>query len=101
MYIALIDFPVLARDRDAVLAALARDAAEARALPGNIDFRLFPDATEPERITLLHRWADKAGFDAYIASPTFARIGAEIRPLMAGAPVSLRMHAQEDSLVTG
>ncbi|MGR3323511.1 MAG: putative quinol monooxygenase [Pseudooceanicola sp.] len=101
MYIAMIDFPVLERDRATVLSALARDAAEARAMPGNLGFRVLGDTERPEEVAILHRWRDKADFEAYLASPTFARIGAEIRPLMAGAPVSLRMHAQEDETLNG
>lgn len=101
MYIALIDFPVLAQDRATVLSVLAEGAAAARAMPGNLGFRVMIEADRPDEVSLLHRWADRGDFDAYIASPVFAEMGRQIRPLMAGAPVSLRMQAQEDATVTG
>ena len=50
---------------------------------------------------ILHRWADKAGFDAYLASDLFAEMGGALRALMAGPPVSLRLTAQEDASVNG
>ncbi|MGH1425517.1 MAG: putative quinol monooxygenase [Pseudooceanicola sp.] len=97
MYVAIIDFPILDQDRARALAALSRDAKAARAMPGNLAFRVLSDAKNTEQITVLHRWEDKAACDAYVGSPLFTRIGEEIRPLMAGAPVSLRLHAHEDA----
>ncbi len=100
MYIAQIDFPILAQDRDTVIAAFAPGAARAREMEGNLAFRILLDA-EDEAVTILHRWRDKRDFEAYLASAAFAEIGQAVRPLMAGAPVSLRMRAEEDETVAG
>ena len=99
MYLALVDFPVT--DRDAAAAILARDSQAARAMPGNLDYRALTDAQDESRVLILHRWTDKAGFDAYAASDLFKQMGGELRALMTGAPLSLRLHAQEDETVIG
>lgn len=99
MYLALIDFPVT--DRDAAAAILTRDCARARSMPGNLDYRALTDAEDDTRILILHRWTDKAGFDAYLASDLFAQMGGDLRALMSAPPVSLRMRAEEDATVTG
>lgn len=99
MYVALVDFPVT--DSAAATAILQRDAAAARAMAGNLDYRALTDAEDPTRVLILHRWADKAGFDAYLASDLFAEMGGALRALMSGPPVSLRLTAQEDATVKG
>ncbi|OWU85075.1 hypothetical protein ATO6_08450 [Oceanicola sp. 22II-s10i] len=101
MYIAIVTFPVAPADRPRATALLARDAAEARAMPGNLSFDVLTAAAAEDSVTVLHRWQDKSGLAAYLASPAFARIGAEVRPLMTGAPVSLRLIAEDDETLTG
>lgn len=99
MYLALVDFPVT--DRDAAATILARDCAQARAMPGNLDYRALTDAENTDRMVILHRWTDKAGFDAYAASDLFKEMGGALRALMSGPPVSLRLRAEEDATITG
>jgi quinol monooxygenase YgiN len=99
MYLALVDFPVT--DRAAAAEILARDCAHARAMPGNLDYRALTDAETVDRVVILHRWTDKAAFDAYGASELFREMGGALRALMSGPPVSLRLRAEEDEIVTG
>ena len=99
MFLALVDFPVT--DSAAATAILHRDAAAARTMAGNLDYRALTDAEDPTRVLILHRWTDKAGFDAYLVSDLFAEMGGALRALISGPPVSLRLTAQEDSTVNG
>lgn len=99
MYIALIEFPT--HDPKAASEILAQDNQAARALPGNIDYRALRDIENPERFLILHRWTDKSSFEAYSASELFAALGPRLRSLMSGPPISLRLTAQEDEVVTG
>ncbi|GGE39757.1 hypothetical protein GCM10011360_29260 [Primorskyibacter flagellatus] len=99
MYIALVDFGVT--DPAAAEALLTRDCAQARAMPGNINYRALRDVEDPARMVILHRWTDKAAFAAYMASDLFAGLAPAMRGLMNGAPTSLRMTAEEDVTVAG
>jgi quinol monooxygenase YgiN len=93
MLIAVLDLHTTATDRSAALAQLDRERDEIRAMPGNLDFRVYAARDSEEDVTVLHEWADEASFAAYLASDSFARSGAVLRPLMSAPPVSRRFHA--------
>ena len=101
MYVALVTFPVRPDAVPEALRILSRDVEEARALPGNIDYRVLQDPTAPTRFSLLHRWRGKEAFEAYTESPLFARLGPALRDLMSGPPESLRMLAEVDQTMNG
>ena len=93
MLIAVLDLHTTATDRSAALAQLDRERDEIRAMPGNLDFRVYAARDSEEDVTVLHEWADEPSFAAYLASESFARSGAVLRPLMSAPPVSRRFHA--------
>ncbi len=93
MLIAVLDLRTTAPDRAAALAQLDAEREEIRAMPGNLDFRVFAARDNEEDVTVLHEWADEPSFADYLASESFARPGAVLRPLMSAAPVSRRFHA--------
>lgn len=93
MLIAVLDLHTTATDRSAALAQLDRERDEIRAMPGNLDFRVYAARDSEEDVTVLHEWADEPSFAAYLASDSFARSGAVLRPLMSAPPVSRRFHA--------
>ena len=93
MLIAILDFSTAATDRTAALAQLDAERDEIRAMPGNVAFRVYASRDDDTQITVLHEWADEPSFAGYLASDAFVRSGEVLRPLMAGAPVSRRFHA--------
>jgi quinol monooxygenase YgiN len=93
MFIALLDLRTAAADRGAVLAQLDSERDEIRAMPGNLDFRVYAARDNEVAVTAIHEWADQPAFAAYLASEAFARSGAVIRPLVTRPPVSRRFHA--------
>ena len=93
MLIALLDLHTTADDRAAALAQLDRERDEIRAMPGNLDFRVYAARDNGEDVLVLHEWADEPSFAAYLASAVFARSGEVLRPLMAAPPVSRRFRA--------
>ncbi len=93
MLIAVLDLHTTATDRAAALAQLDRERDEIRAMPGNLDFRVYAARDSEGDLTVLHEWADEPSFAAYLASESFARSGAVLGPLMSAPPVSRRFHA--------
>ena len=93
MFIAILDLRTTPADRAAALAQLESERDEIRAMPGNLDFRVYAARDSEEDVTVLHEWADEPSFAAYLASDSFARSGAVLRPLMSAPPVSRRFHA--------
>jgi len=94
MLIAIVDFSTSASDRPAALAQLDGECEQVRAMPGNIAFRVYASREDETAITIVHEWADEASFAGYQASDAFARSGTVLRPMMTGAPVSRRFHAE-------
>ena len=76
MLIAVLDVRTTATDRAVALAQLDSERDEIRAMPGNLDFRVYA-----------------ASFAAYLSSEAFARSGAVLRPLLTAPPVSRRFRA--------
>lgn len=93
MLIALLDVHTTPDDRAAALAQLDGEREEIRAMPGNLDFRVYAARDNGGDVMVIHEWADEASFAVYLASDSFARSGAVLRPLMAAPPVSRRFHA--------
>jgi quinol monooxygenase YgiN len=93
MLIAVLDLHTTAAGRAAALAQLDAEREEIRAMPGNLDFRVYASRDNEEDVSVIHEWADERSFAAYLASESFARSGAVLRPLMSAPPVSRRFHA--------
>jgi quinol monooxygenase YgiN len=93
MLIAVLDLHTTAPDRAQALAQLDAEREEIRAMPGNLDFRVYAARDDAGDVAVIHEWADEASFAAYLASASFARSGAVLRPLMSAPPVSRRFHA--------
>jgi|tagenome__1003787_1003787.scaffolds.fasta_scaffold19573055_2 quinol monooxygenase YgiN len=94
MFIAIVDFSTAAADRPAALAQLDGERDRVRAMPGNLAFRVYAAREDETRTSIVHEWADRASFDDYVRSESFARSGEVLRPIMTGAPVSRRFHAE-------
>jgi len=94
VFIAILDFSTSVSDRPAALAQLDGERDEVRAMPGNLAFRVYASREDESRVTVVHEWADETSFAGYVASSSFARSGAVLRPLMAGPPVSRRFRAE-------
>jgi quinol monooxygenase YgiN len=93
MFIAVVDFSTASADRPAALAQLDGEAAQVRAMPGNIAFRVYASREDDGGITIVHEWADEPSFAAYQESDAFARSGRVLRPMMTGTAVSRRFRA--------
>jgi quinol monooxygenase YgiN len=94
VFIAILDFSTATADRPAALAQLDGERDEIRAMPGNLDFRVYASRDDQTRIAVVHEWDDEASFAGYLKSESFARSGEIIRPIMTGAPVSRRFRAE-------
>jgi quinol monooxygenase YgiN len=93
MLIAVLDLRTTARDRAVALAQLDSERDEIRAMPGNLDFRVYAARANEEDVAVIHEWADEPSFAAYLSSGAFARSGAVLRPLLTAPPVSRRFSA--------
>ena len=94
MLIAILDFSTAVGDRPAALAQLDGERDQIRIMPGNVAFRVYASRENETRITVIHEWDDEESFAGYLESDSFARSGKVLRPIMAGAPVSRRFHAE-------
>ena len=93
MLIAVLDLRTTPADRSAALAQLDGEREEIRAMPGNLDFRVYAARDDEESVVVLHEWADEPSFADYLSSDAFARSGAVLRPLVTAPPVSRRFRA--------
>jgi quinol monooxygenase YgiN len=91
--IAILDLRLAPADRPAALAQLDREGEEIRAMPGNLDFRVYAGRADAEAVAVIHEWDDEQSFAGYLASDAFARSGAVLRPLVTAPPVSRRFRA--------
>ena len=94
MFIAILDLHTTPADRAAALAQLDREHDQVRAMPGNQAFRVYASRQDDTAVTVVHEWDDEASFAGYVQSDSFARSGEVLRPMMTGAPVSRRFHAE-------
>ena len=93
MLIAILDLHTTTVQRPVALAQLDDEREEIRAMPGNLDFRVYAARDDEEAVVVIHEWADEASFAAYLSSDAFARSGAVLRPLVTEPPVSRRFRA--------
>lgn len=93
-FIAIVDFAVSAADRPLAVDHLERERPSVRAMPGCVEFRVFPSPGTDTEITVLHEWRDQAAFTGYLESEEFARSGEVLRPLMTRPPSSRRFQVR-------
>ena len=93
MLIAVLDLRTTTADRPVALAQLDSEREEIRAMPGNLDFRVYAARDDEEAVVVIHEWADESSFAGYLSSDAFARSGAVLRPLVIAPPVSRRFRA--------
>ncbi len=93
MLIAVLDLRTTKADRPVALGQLDSEKDEIRAMPGNLDFRVYAARDDEEAVVVIHEWADEVSFAGYLASEAFARSGAVLRPLVTAPPVSRRFRA--------
>ena len=93
MFIAILDLRTTPADRAAALAQLDSERDEIRAMPGNLDFRVYAARDDEEAVAVVHEWADEPSFAAYLASEAFSRSGEVLRSLVTSPPVSRRFRA--------
>lgn len=93
MLIAVVDLRTAATDRAAALAQLESERDEIRAMPGNLDFRVYAAREDEEAVAVIHEWTDEPSFGAYLSSEAFVRSGEVLRPLVTAPPMSRRFHA--------
>jgi quinol monooxygenase YgiN len=91
--IAILDLHTTAAQRPHALAQLDRERDEIRAMPGNLDFRVFAARDDQGAVVVLHEWADESSFRGYLSSEAFARSGAVLRPMVTEPPLSRRFRA--------
>jgi quinol monooxygenase YgiN len=94
LIIVILDLTTAVADRAAALAQLDGEREQVRAMPGNLAYRVYAARDDGTAITVVHEWADEPSFTSYLASGSFARSGAVIRPMMTSAPVSRRFRAE-------
>jgi len=93
MLIAVLDLRTSATDRAVALAQLDSERDEIRAMPGNLDFRVYAARDDEEAVAVIHEWVDAPSFAAYLSSEAFARSSGVLRPLVTAPPVSHRFRA--------
>jgi quinol monooxygenase YgiN len=93
MLIAILDLRTSAADRPTALAQLDSERDEIRAMPGNLDFRVYA-GRDGESVTVIHEWADQPTFTAYLESEAFTRSSRVLTPLMTEPPLSRRFAAE-------
>ncbi len=75
MSIAVLDLRTSPADRATAPAHLDSEHDEIRAMPGNLDFRLYAARDDEEAVAVIHEWADEPSFADYLSSDAFARSG--------------------------
>lgn len=93
MLIAHVTFVVAQEDSRKALDALVTEADQIRAMPGCVTFIPFQDASDPQKLGVMHEWNTAQDFAGYTASAGFARVGQTLRPMMLAPPVSHRFDA--------
>ncbi len=85
-----MEFVVIARYRarsgeeHRVEEALRKMVEPTRAEPGNLDYQVFRDPSQPGVFVLFERYADESAFDAHRASPHFTTwLSGQVLPSLA------------------
>ena len=74
-------------DLDSAIALFADQAKTVCNMAGCTHYALYRKPSD-DGIAILQQWDTVEQFDAYRASETFAQLGASLRPLMTGPPVT-------------
>jgi quinol monooxygenase YgiN len=93
MLIAHVTFVVAQEDSGKALDALVAEADQVRAMPGCVAFIPFQDATDPQKVGVIHEWETQQDFEGYTSSEEFARVGQILRAMMLAPPISHRFDA--------
>jgi quinol monooxygenase YgiN len=93
MFIAVLDLRTSSSDRAAALSQLDAERDEIRAMPGNLDFRVYAARDDDGAVAVVHEWTDEPSFKDYLSSEAFTRSSTVLRPLMTQPPVSRRFRA--------
>lgn len=93
MRLTHLTFNVDPTERARALECLLADAPAVRHMKGCLAYTPFADPLEAGGIGIVQEWETAEDFAAYTASPRFAALGAVLRPMMKGAPVSRRFEA--------
>ncbi|MEO0665315.1 MAG: antibiotic biosynthesis monooxygenase [Pseudomonadota bacterium] len=72
-------------DIDAGLAHVEAQAGVVRAMDGCTHYAPYARGSH---LAIVQEWESLAAFDAYRASPAFATLGAQLKPLMTAPPVT-------------
>ncbi len=71
-FVVIAQYRVRAGEEDRVKEALRKMVAPTRAEPGNLDYQVFRDPSDPSLLVLFERYADESAFEAHRASPHFS-----------------------------
>jgi quinol monooxygenase YgiN len=93
VFIAVLDLCTTSADRADALAQLDSEREEIRAMPGNLDFRIYAARDDAGAVAVIHEWVDETSFAGYLSSEPFARSGEVLRPMLTKPPVSRRFVA--------
>ena len=83
-FVVIAQYRVRAGEEEKVEAALRQMVAPTRAEPGNLDYQVFRDPTDPALFVLVERYADEAAFEAHKESEHFATwLAGQVLPALA------------------
>jgi len=94
MIVIRVMFQIQATAQSGFLGLIQSELITAREMPGCLTFGIFEDPEYPCQYLLYEEWEDLSYFEAYKQSAAFQKIGANIFPLMVGAPSSAYFEAQ-------
>ena len=95
MFIARVSLRIREADRAAFRAYAIEESAQARALPGCVEYAFHEDVAEPARVLLYEEWVSREPFEAYRRSPLFAAAGAHLLPMLAEPPRSAYYESED------
>ncbi len=88
MYVVTVEFDVHAQHLAAFVPLMRENARASRARePGCRQFDVCTDPARPNCVFLYEIYADRAAFDAHLASPHFRHFDAAVRDMVAGKAV--------------
>lgn len=82
---------------ETVYEALKTLETAARKMDGCLEYQICPSYAQDGTIFIFQAWATEDNFKAYGASDDFMRMGTSIRPLMTGAPETIKYDAQRNA----
>ncbi len=71
---------------DDAISAFQNTADSVRRMAGCLGYDIYRAPAQGDAAVIVQKWASLADFEAYRSSPDFASVGAQLKPLMAGAP---------------